>query len=390
MNPVDLIAIGLIALALMLGWRSGAVPQVFGLAGALLGVFVAIQIIVAFRASLGALGPVQRTVLSLAVVFAGMAVGETLGSALGSLLRQRLGRGVFETIDRVAGALLGAAQALLMVWLMGGLLATSAMPSLTAVAERSVAIRTLSGFLPPPSTISADLHELLDQSGLPDLFLGLEPAPQPGVPGPGQARADAIARSAEASTVEVEAEACGYTLTGTGFVVAPGYVVTNAHVVAGEHAVDVVLGARFRAATVLFDPQLDVALLYAPDVSAPALRFASSTPARGTQAAALGHPQGGPLTVVPAGVTGSYVAEGRDLYGTGLVTREIVELQAGIQRGDSGGPLILADGTVGGVVFAASRTASDVGYALAPGAVSSRVMPAVGSTAGVGTGACTQ
>lgn len=389
MNGIDLIALVLVVFALILGIRSGALPQLFGLGGALVGVLAAIEILVLFRASLLTLDSVQRSLLSLGVVFVGMAIGETIGSAVGAVARRQLGTGILEALDRVAGGALGAAQALFMVWLLGGLLAASSVPSLNIQAEQSVTLRSLAGVLPPPGAISADLHGFLDASGIPDVFVGLEPAPAPAVPTPGQSRADSIASSAVASTVEVEAEACGYTLSGTGFSIAPGYVVTNAHVIAGERAVVVrTQTATYDAQPVLFDPELDVAVLYSPGFDAPALHFAATIPARGSIGAALGHPGGGPLTVVPAAVTRSYLAQGRDLYGTRLVSRQIVELDAAIQRGDSGGPLILTDGTVGGVVFAASRTSSDVGYALAPTEVSAEVMPAVGRTSAVSPGAC--
>ena len=70
------------------------------------------------------------------------------------------------------------------------------------------------------------------------------------------------------------------------------------------------------------------------------------------------------------------------------MVRDILELRAPIQPGDSGGPFLLADGQVGGVVFAESRTDDGVGYALDPIAVASRVLPLLGRTAVVDTGAC--
>lgn len=389
MNAVDLIALVLIVLALVLGVRSGALPQMFGLAGALVGVLAAVEVLVLFRTSLATFDSFQRAIVSLGAIFAGMAIGETLGSTVGGLARRQLGTGILDTADRFAGGALGVAQALFMVWLVGGLLSTSSLPSLNIAASQSVTLRSLSGVLPPPGVISADLHNFLDSSGIPDLFVGLEPAPAPSVPAPGQAQANAIAAAAEGSTVEVEAEACGYSLSGTGFSIGPGYVVTNAHVIAGETAVILRTDAgAYDARPVLFDPGLDVAVLYAPDFRAPALKFADATPVRGTIAAAIGHPGGGPLAVVPAAVSRSYVAQGRDLYGAQIVSREIIELDSPIQRGDSGGPLVLGNGTVGGVVFAASRSATDIGYALAPTEVSADVMPAVGRTAAVDAGPC--
>ena len=168
-----------------------------------------------------------------------------------------------------------------------------------------------------------------------------------------------------------------------------GYLVTNAHVVAGGSSVRVNIGGQtFDTTVVLFDPSLDVAVLWAPDVKGKSLRFAAQDPRTGTPAAALGHPNGGGLAVIPAAVAAEYAATGRDIYGHGRVTRNILELRAQVEPGDSGGPLILKDGTVGGVVFAEARSDQDVGYALSPISVATDVTPALGRTSAVSTGPC--
>jgi S1-C subfamily serine protease len=147
-------------------------------------------------------------------------------------------------------------------------------------------------------------------------------------------------------------------------------------------------GDRAVATVVLFDPSLDVALLRAADLDADPLRFASRDPDRGAVGAALGYPGGGSLTIAPAAITGSYRATGRDIYGDARVDRDILELRAQIDRGDSGGPFVLGDGTIGGLVFAEARSDPDVGYALTPTTVATRIEPALGRTDAVSTGAC--
>ena len=177
--------------------------------------------------------------------------------------------------------------------------------------------------------------------------------------------------------------------TGSGFVVAPGYVLTNAHVIAGGRTIRVSSATgRYDATPVVFDPELDVALLRVPDLLAPPLQLAGDAPKRGTPAAVLGYPGGGPLRIVAAAVADTYPALGRDIYATEHVRRDIVEIRSDIERGNSGGPLMLPDGTVGGVVFAEARTDDEVGYALASRAVSERIAPAVGRTEPVATGEC--
>ena len=391
MNPLDLVAIVLVVLAVLLGYRSGALPQVGGLLGALGGGALAVLSLPALAEPLASLPAGIRPFVVLAGLLVAVGIGESIGSAVGRAIAKALGTGVLGAADRVAGGLTGGAQALLIVWLAGGLLAIGPIPRLTEAAQTSTAIRTLNAALPPPVEIAAELGTLLDASGLPEVFVGFEPLPQPAVDPPTDATAREIARLAEASTVRVSAATCGFESSGSGVVVADGYVVTNAHVVAGasRRGVRVTgIAGQVDAVVVLFDDALDVAVLHAPDLRGVPLRFAADDPTRGAVGAAIGYPGGGSLTVVPAAVTGAYQATGRDIYDEATVRRQIIELRAMIDRGDSGGPFVLRDGTVGGLIFAEARTDPDVGYALSPTAVAIRVTPALGRTGPVDTGEC--
>lgn len=388
-NLFDAGAVVLLVVAVILGFRSGALPQIGGLGGALAGGGVAILALPLAEQLLGSLGPSPRAIAVVIWLLLAVGIGEAVGSAVGRWIALRLDSRILGSLDRVGGAFVGAAQAVLIVWLAGGLFAAGPLPRLSSQAQSSVSVRALSAILPPPTEIAVELGRLLDASGLPDVFIGLEPVPAPPVARPEQPRALAIARAAEASTVKVSAETCGAVSTGTGFAIAGDYVVTNAHVVAGSRSVRVRLGNEVHdASPVLFDPRLDVSLLWVPNLRARPLVFAVRNPVRGDEGAALGFPAGGALTVIPVAVSGSYDAQGRDIYGTERVTRSILELRAGIERGDSGGPIVLADGTVGGVVFAESRAEEDIGYALSPTSVAIRVGPAIGRTGNVATGPC--
>jgi S1-C subfamily serine protease len=390
-NPLDAIAIVLVVLAVLLGFRSGALPQVGGLLGAVGGGALAVLSLPLLVEPLASVPAGIRPYVVLTGLLLAVGIGESIGSGIGRIFARALGTGVLGAADRVAGGFTGAAQALLIVWLAGGLLAIGPIPRLTEAAQTSTAIRTLNAALPPPIEIAAELGTLLDGSGLPEVFVGMEPLPLAPVDPPTDAIARAIAALAQASTVRISAATCGFESSGSGVVFYERYVVTNAHVVAGagERGVRVTgVGGQVDARVVLFDPALDVAVLYAPDLLAVALRFAASDPARGTVGAALGYPGGGSLTIVPAAVTGSYAATGRDIYDKATVRRQILELRAQIERGDSGGPFVLRDGTIGALVFAEARTDPDVGYALSPNAVAARVGPAVGRTAAVATGEC--
>jgi S1-C subfamily serine protease len=391
-NTLDVVAILLVVVAIYLGFRSGAFPQLGGLLGAIGGGALIVLALPALTDPLSELEPVVRPFVVLAGLIAAVALGEALGSRLGRGVARSLGDGVLGAADRVFGAFVGAGQALLIIWLVGGLVAVGPVPRLSEAAQTSTAIRSLNALLPPATEIAAELGDVIGTSGLPEVFLGFEPLPRPPVNRPTNAEARRIGELAEASTVRVEALTCAFESSGSGAIVGDGYVVTNAHVVAGagRSGVQVVTadGDRADATVVLFDPKLDVAVLSAPGLDGKALRFTSTDPKRGATGASLGYPGGDALTIVPVAVTGRYAATGRDIYGDETVKRDILELRAVIDRGDSGGPFMLPDGTIGGLVFAEARTDPEVGYALAPTAVAARIMPAMGGTDRVDTGAC--
>ena len=388
-NVFDVAALAILVFAVVAGIRTGALPQVGGILGALAALLLLLQLAPWLLDVTDELDPIVRAFVVLGAVLGGVVIGEGLGSTVGRAIADGLGNGVLSGLDRFAGALLGGAQAILIIWLAGGLLAASAFPTLGRAAANSTAVRLTDSFLPSPTEVVGDIAGVIDASGLPDVFVGLEPEPLAPVDLPSDPIATAIARAAAASTARVSTRACEALINGTGAVIADDYVVTNAHVVAGSSTVRVEVPSGTSDATVvLFDPDLDVALLHVPGLDAPALRFAANDPQRGAIGAALGYAGGGPLAVLPAAVTGGYAAEGRDIYDDGVVRRDILELRAEVEPGDSGGPLVLENGTIGGLVFAESRADESVGYALTPTSVAVRIGPSIGRTGGVDVGEC--
>jgi S1-C subfamily serine protease len=389
-NLFDVVVIVLVVAAVLIGISSGALPQLGGLAGAVAGAGAAIAGLPLAESLLEQIPPGTRAIVVLAGILFLVGAGEAIGSAIGRAVAIRLRGGVLGSADRVLGGFVGAGQALLVVWLVGGLLAAGPMRFLATQAQTSLAVRTMSRILPPPTEFAAELANLLNDTGIPELFVGLEPLPAPDVERPTDPAARAIAAKALDSAFRVSAATCLYQSSGTGFAIAGDYVVTNAHVIAGATAIRVQgTSGRLRDATpVFFDPGLDVALLWVEALDAPPLRFAPADPERGALGATLGFPHGGGLVVEPAAVSGAYPAQGLDIYGDQRVSRRILELRARVDQGDSGGPLLLADGSVGGVVFAEARTDANAGYALTPTSVATAVAPSIGRTGAVDTGAC--
>jgi uncharacterized membrane protein required for colicin V production len=385
----DAIALGVIVIAVIAGIRTGALPQLGGISGAILALVLVLNLAPWLVDITRGLEPIARALVVFGGVLAAIILGETLGSALGHALSARVSQGILPAVDQLFGGLIGGSQAILIIWLAGGLLVAGPFPEPARAASQSFSVRLLDAYLPHPTEVVGGIARVLDNSGLPDVFVGLEPMPLAPVDRPTDAATQKIARAAIESTARITTHACGIQVNGTGVVVAKGYVVTNAHVVAGSTTIRVAIGNDIAdAVVVLFDPDLDVALLYAPRLTGTPIDFAAQDPDRGAVGAALGYAGGGPLVVLPAAVSGAYTATGRDIYGTNHVAREMLELQAAVEPGDSGGPFVLADGTVGGLVFAESKTDPNVGYALSATSVSVRVAPALGRTTATGVGAC--
>jgi S1-C subfamily serine protease len=389
-NPFDIVTILLVVFALILGFRSGALPQVGGLIGAIGGGAGVVLALPALGDVLTSIDPSIRPIVVMVGLVLAVIAGESIGSAIGRVVARRLGTGVLGAADRVAGSVVGVGQALLIVWLLGGLLAIGPLPRLNDTARESTAVRSLNAILPPPDEIAVELGLLIDASGLPEVFIGFDPVPRPPVALPEDGAAHDIAMRAIASTFRIEAATCAYRSSGSGVVVANQVILTNAHVVAGATAVAVfdLAGVRSDARVILFDPDLDIALLRADGVRAPVLVFARTDPKRSDIGVVLGYPGGGGLAILPAAVAGAYPATGLDIYDAGPVRRDLLELHAQIDRGDSGAPFVLVDGTIGGLVFAEARTDPEVGYALAATSVARRIAGTLDRLDTVDTGAC--
>jgi S1-C subfamily serine protease len=187
------------------------------------------------------------------------------------------------------------------------------------------------------------------------------------------------------------ATTCALTIEGTGFVISPHHVLTNAHVVAGVNQGLTVAGpgqASLEARVVLYDPETDVAVLDVPGLTATPLNFASGPASPGTDAIVAGYPLSHPFTAVPARIGSDFTASGPDIYQTGSVNRQIYDIKAQIQPGNSGGPLLSTSGLVYGVVFAASTNELGTGYALTASQVASDVQQGSSATRAVSTEGC--
>jgi len=217
LNPFDLFALAILVFAIVAGVRTGALPQVGGILGALAVLVLLFQLAPWLLDVTKDMEPLVRAIVVLGVVFGGVIAGEALGSALGHTVAEGLGTGVISGLDRAAGGLVGAAQAVLIIWLAGGLLAVSGLPTLGRAAANSTAVSLADRFLPAPTEVVGEIAGVIDASGLPDVFVGFEPLPAAPIDRPTDAQAARLGRLAEAATYRVEAATCGLESTGTGF-----------------------------------------------------------------------------------------------------------------------------------------------------------------------------
>jgi S1-C subfamily serine protease len=267
-------------------------------------------------------------------------------------------------------------------------------PALSRQISDSRVITAVDGVVPEKaSTLFSSFRRILDDNSLPTVFGGLSPERirpvQP--PEPEVARRAAI-RRASASVVEIAgtASSCSRRLDGTGFVISAQHVLTNAHVVAGVDRPNVRVGGegrRLLARVVVFDPQRDLAVLFVPNLRAAPLDFDRGG-GRGDTAVVAGFPQGGPFRLEPARVRDTIQARGPDIYHRTQVTREVFSLFADVEPGNSGGPLLAADGDVYGVIFAKSLDDPNTGYALTADEAAPVVRAGRSRTTQTSTGSC--
>jgi S1-C subfamily serine protease len=387
-NVVDIIVLAIVALAAIHGLRLGAMVQVLSFGGLLIGLYLG-ALLASVTVRTVSSSP-ARTAVALVTMLGVATVCGALGRIVGNMVFLRVHRGALGTIDSVLGVGVAVVASLLIVWLLASTLINSSSMALNASIDNSRIIRSLDNVLPAPPSVFSRVQNFLSSEGFPPVFAQLAPASAGPVSLPGDAELQNAVNRAGASTVKIVGDGCGVIQEGSGFVVGPGLVVTNAHVVAGISHPMVADKNGLHSTTVLFfDPSYDLAVMRVSGIDEPALTLDPDEVARGTQAAVLGYPGGGPFTVVPAGVMADFEAEGRDIYGQGLTIRNVYEIQAMVRPGNSGGPLVQPDGEVVGVVFSRSTTNDDIGYALSSPGVLSRVKAATGLTRAVGTGACT-
>jgi S1-C subfamily serine protease len=387
-NLLDVLIGLLVGLSVYTGYRRGAALQLVTYTGLILGLVAGA--LLAPPAARLAEDPFIQATIALGTLLLLAAAGDAVGWVVGHRAWVAARRSRLDPLDQSAGSLVAGVAALLTAWFLAFNLVAGPFPALSRQIRGSAIVRGIDAVLPRPPSVLAQIRTFLDRFGFPEVFADLPPAPAGPVQGPTEGEIGRAIGAADQSTLKVVGQACRRIQEGSGFLVEPNYVVTNAHVVAGVQSPEVQQqgGGAFPARTVLFDPDLDLAVLRIGTAPAEDLDMLQADLDRGATGAVLGYPGGGDLTGGPAAVRRRMIAIGKDIYGRDTVRREVYELQTVVRPGNSGGPFVTPDGGVAGVIFAASTANEQVGYALTSQQSLPTIREGIGRTQAVGTGPC--
>ena len=386
---IDIIIIVLLISAVIRGREIGFVQQILSTIGFLGGLFLG-ALIEPETVKL-AHTQLSRSLVTLATTLGFAFLLLIVGESIGVYLRRKIILAKLGRFDNILGSLVSVVSVLIGVWLGAAVMRSLPFLSLQNELRSSRIVAALDRHLPPAPNIVADLSHLVDPNGFPRVFNGNEPAPPGSVNLPPISEFAAAISKDQGSVDKVVGNGCGGIVEGSSFVVKPGVVATNAHVVAGiaQPYVQDANGSH-PAKVIYFNPNLDFALLRVNNLAGQPLNVTGSTVDNRTPAAVLGYPGGGNFQSQPAEILDEFAASGSNIYAQGNTVRQIYEVEATIIPGNSGGPLITKDGTVIGVIFAQSTQYNQVGYALVTTPIVHIIASTPADAAPVSDGTCAE
>jgi S1-C subfamily serine protease len=386
--------IGVLAVAFIAaisGWRSGALGSLLSFVGVLLGAIAGVLLAPHLVAHISA--PRAKLFAALFLILGLVVVGEVAGVVLGRAVRGAIHSNSVRFFDSLIGVAVQLVVVLVAAWLLATpLTSSSGQPSLAAAVRGSRVLSQVNDFAPDwLKTVPKRLSALLDTSGLPQMLEPFSRTPVVAVAAPDATLANnPVVAATQPSVVKIRAIApsCQKVLEGSGFVLSPDRVMTNAHVVAGANSVTVeASGNSYDATVVSYDPTVDIAILSVPNLPPGPLAFANTPVTSGTEAIVLGYPGGGSFVATPARIRELIELSGPDIYRNATVNREVYTVRASVEQGNSGGPLIDLNGQVLGVVFGAAVDENDTGFVLTAKEVAAQLAH-IGDTTPVATGEC--
>ena len=387
---LDIAILAVALIAAISGWRSGAPGSLLALVGVALGAVAGVLLAPHVVDHIS--GPRTKLFATLFLILVLVVIGEIAGVVLGRAVRGAIRNPVLRVADSVVGVAVQLVLVLTAAWLLGSALSSSPQPNLAAAVRDSKVIAEVDAVAPSWLRSGSErLGALWDTAGLHDVLKPFGPTAVAAVDAPDAALAEsAVVGATSPSVVKVRglASSCQKVLEGSGFVVAPNRVMSNAHVVAGSESVSIEVGGQsYEAGVVSYDPDADISILDVPNLPSAPLQFADGEAPSGTDGIVMGYPGGGDFTATPARVREIIELNGPDIYRTTTVTREVYTIRGTVKQGNSGGPMINRSGKVLGVVFGAAVDDADTGFVLTADE-GARQMARVGNVDRVPTGTC--
>lgn len=385
---LDLALIVALLSYLIHGLRNGFLVTLGGIAGFAAGAvaaFVSVPIVSGLVEDSG-----WRLTAIVATAVLLMIVGNGLGTMIGRRIRSVVPFSPLRAADRLVGGGVNVVVSALVMSMLAFSIGALGVPFVSQQLAESKVIRFIDGVTPTPVKASmAQLRSAVIGEGIPTLLDGFGQSQPVAIP---DTSTDTPAlNKAAASVLKIAGTAyqCGQNQTGTGFVVAPGRVVTNAHVVAGvdEPVVETPGGRALPGRVVYFDSQHDLAVVAVDGLRTEPLALAADLPS-GSAAAFAGYPHGGPFQSKPATVQDITTVLVPDIYGKNALPEDVYRLAGDVQPGNSGGPLLTMDGQVAGVVFAKATTESSLGFAITMNDLGPVAAQAPGLGSAVSSGQC--
>ena len=385
---LDVVLALVLLVFLVYGYRAGLVRSLSGIVGMVAGGVAAFFIVPLVGAWVPS--PEWRTPATLAAAIALVLTGVSIGASVGYALRRHVDRIKLRVIDRALGAGVTTVAAALIASMLAFSIGALGVPFLTTAIASSTIIRTIDAWTPVQVRgFLAEVRSIAVDEGIPNLVEAFQ-GPSPEIPNVATDSPELAEAARSVVRITGNAYSCGQNQSGSGFVVAPGRVVTNAHVVAGvtEPVVEAPGLGALPGRVVYFDPVDDLAVIAVDALTAAPLERGPNL-AVGSAAVSSGHPFGGPFDSDAAEVISVGPVNVADIYGNNPTPRQVYTLAADVQEGESGGPLLSESGVLAGVIFAKSATTANVGYALAMEEVEPVATLAASLDSAVSSGACT-
>jgi uncharacterized membrane protein required for colicin V production len=389
LDLADLIIILIVIFMAIRGAKIGFTREIFATVGFIVSIFLGAVFIPPLINKLPKSydKSVWAIIFMLALIFGFLYIGESVGGYVKTkFITKKLAKA-----DRLLGGGLRVVGCFIVLWLASSTISRLPYPSVASQVQQSYIVGQINKSLPNTPKFMTTIGNTIAPNGFPMVFLGTEPLASKHISLDSTPALNAVVNAEEASVVKIEGIGCGGIVEGSGFVAAKDLIITNAHVVSGIYAPYIYdQSGQHEASVILFDPNLDLAILRTSNLAGSPLKINNNPITIGTLGAIMGYPNNQSLQAKTAAITNRILADGKNIYSQSNTLRDIYVLEGDVQKGNSGGPFIDSSGMVDGLIFAKSSVYSEQGYALSMSPISKALSSVKNSVVKVSTGRCTE